>query len=136
MKTSIIALAACLVATPGIAQDRAPSDAERGRPDDIIVTATPTVEQATAAIERTPGGVEVVPETAFKNTPVQHIKDILGYVPGVITQTRMGDDARVSIRGSGLSRAYGIRGITVLLDGIPMNTSDGLMDFFEIDPSA
>lgn len=136
MNTSIIALAACLVATPAIAQDRKPGDSERTRADDIIVTATPTIELATAAIERTPGGVGVVPDTAFKNTPVQHIKDILGYVPGVITQTRMGDDARVSIRGSGLSRAYGIRGITVLLDGIPMNTSDGLIDFFEIDPSA
>lgn len=136
MKTSIIALAACLATTPVIAQDRAPSDATTVRSDDIVVTATPTIEQATAAIQRTPGGVEVVPDTAFKNTPVQHIKDILSYVPGVITQTRMGDDARVSIRGSGLSRAYGIRGISVLLDGIPMNTSDGLMDFFEIDPSA
>lgn len=135
MKVSIIALAVSLAASPAIAQDRTPDDA-RAWPDDIIVTATPTTEQATAAIKRTPGGVEVVPDTAFKNTPVQHIKDILNYVPGVITQTRMGDDARVSIRGSGLSRAYGIRGITVLLDGIPMNTSDGLMDFFEIDPSA
>lgn len=102
----------------------------------IIVTATPDTEQATAEIERTPGAVEVVPDTAFKNTPVQTIKDILGYVPGVITQPRMGDDARVSIRGSGLSRAYGVRGIAFLLDGVPMNTSDGLADLFEIDPSA
>lgn len=136
MKTSILALAASLAATPAIAQERAPSNADALRSDTIIVTGTPTAEQATAAIQRTPGGVAVVPDTAFENTPVKHIKDVLDYVPGVITQTRMGDDARISIRGSGLSRAYGIRGITVLLDGIPMNTSDGLMDFFEIDPSA
>src|SRR3546814_10881009 len=74
--------------------------------------------------------------TRFKNTPVQTIKDILAYVPGVISQTRMGDDARVSIRGSGLSRAYGTRGLAMYFDGIPLNTSDGLLDFFEIDPSA
>lgn len=103
---------------------------------DIVVTATPTVAQATAEIERTPGGVEVVPDTAFKNTPVQTIKDVLQYVPGVIVQPRMGDDVRLSIRGSGLSRAYGVRGITLTIDGIPMNTSDGLLDFFEVDPSA
>src|SRR3546814_14975961 len=48
----------------------------------------------------------------------------------------MGDDARVSIRGSGLSRAYGTRGLAMYFDGIPLNTSDGLLDFFEIDPSA
>ncbi len=136
MKTFIIALAASMAAPPAMAQDTAPSRAETGRSGDIIVTATPTTAEATAAIMRTPGGVDIVPDTAFKNTPVQHIKDVLSYVPGVITQTRMGDDARVSIRGSGLSRAYGIRGISVLIDGVPMNTSDGLFDFFEIDPSA
>ncbi len=132
MKTSIIALVAALAATPAWAEDAEQSS----RASDIIVTATPTTAQATAEIERTPGGVEVVPDTAFKNTPVQHIKDILAYVPGVITQPRMGDDARVSVRGSGLSRAYGARGISLLLDGVPMNTADGLVDFFEVDPSA
>src|SRR3546814_12363467 len=81
-------------------------------------------DQATAEIERTPGAVEVIPDTAFKNTPVQHIKDILGFAPGVITQPRMGDDARISVRGSGLSRAYGARGISLLLDGVPMNTAE------------
>nr|WP_202385606.1 TonB-dependent receptor [Altericroceibacterium endophyticum] len=125
-----------MAASPAIAQNQAPADTNTARSDDIIVTATLTTQQATAAINRTPGGVEVVPDTAFKNTPVQHIKDILGYVPGVITQPRMGDDARVSVRGSGLSRAYGARGIALLLDGVPMNTADGLVDFFEIDPSA
>uniref|UniRef100_UPI003B3B1419 TonB-dependent receptor family protein n=1 Tax=Sphingomonas sp. TaxID=28214 RepID=UPI003B3B1419 len=49
---------------------------------------------------------------------------------------RMGDDVRLSIRGSGLSRAYGVRGMTLTVDGVPMNTSDGLLDFFEVDPSA
>ncbi|MDF7774084.1 TonB-dependent receptor [Sphingomonas sp. AOB5] len=128
MRVSLFALAASLAAVPAFAQE--------ARPADIVVTGTPDTEQATREIQRTAGGVEIVPDTAFKGTPVQHIKDILAFVPGVIAQPRMGDDARVSIRGSGLSRAYGIRGISVYLDGIPMNTSDGLMDFFEIDPSA
>lgn len=132
MKTSIIAIGAALVAVPAWAEeaDQAP------RSNDIIVIGTLNTDQARQEIERTPGAVEVIADTAFKNTPVQHIKDILGYVPGVITQPRMGDDARVSVRGSGLSRAYGARGISLLLDGVPMNTADGLVDFFEVDPSA
>ncbi|WP_066798541.1 TonB-dependent receptor family protein [Sphingomonas soli] len=134
-KTMLAALLATTIATPVFAQDRA-DDQDRTNRTTIIVIGARETEQARTEIERTPGGVEVVSDTTFKNTPVQNIKDILDYVPGVITQLRMGDDARVAIRGSGLSRAYGIRGITVLLDGIPMNTSDGLMDFFEIDPSA
>lgn len=104
--------------------------------ESVLVIGNRDTAQAVAEIQRAPGGVEVVPDTAFKNSPVQNIKDMLGYVPGVITQPRMGDDARVSIRGSGLSRAYGNRGISMYFDGVPLNTSDGLLDFFEIDPSA
>jgi iron complex outermembrane receptor protein len=94
-------------------------------------------ERATTEIQRTPGGVEVVPATAFKNGPADTIKDVLGWVPGVFTsESRYGADARVSIRGSGLSRPYGNRGVNMYMDGIPINTSDGLVDLFEIDPTA
>ncbi|TDR94219.1 iron complex outermembrane receptor protein [Enterovirga rhinocerotis] len=96
----------------------------------------PTVEQARAEIDRVPGGVALVPDTAFKNGPANTIKDVLGGVPGVIAQMRWGQDARVSIRGSGLSRNYGNRGINFFMDGIPINQSDGLTDLFEIDPTA
>lgn len=129
-----------LAATAAILCLAHPALAEESRDASIVVTGerliTPDAEDAKAAIDRTPGGVEIIDDSRFKNTPVQNIKDILGYVPGVVTQPRMGDDARVSIRGSGLSRAYGNRGIAMYLDGIPLNTSDGLLDFFEIDPSA
>lgn len=96
----------------------------------------PTTAEATAEIERTPGGVAVVPDTAFKNSPANTIKDVLGWVPGVVVQPRWGPDGRVSIRGSGLTRNFGNRGINVYMDGIPINTADGLFDLFEIDPSA
>ena len=96
----------------------------------------PTTEQATTDIQQTPGGVEVVPDTEFKNGPANTIKDILGSVPGVTIQTRWGPDARLSIRGSGLTRSFGNRGINPLMDGIPISTADGLFDLFEIDPTA
>ncbi len=96
----------------------------------------PTTSEATADIQRTPGAVQVVPDTEFKNSPANTIKDTLASVPGVIIQNRWGPDARVSIRGSGLTRSYGNRGLNLYMDGIPINTSDGLTDLFEIDPSA
>ncbi|WP_084494754.1 TonB-dependent receptor family protein [Alkanindiges illinoisensis] len=111
----------------------------------IVITATPSITstltvpntaQAIANIQRIPGAVEVVPDIVFKAGPAQTIKDVLGWVPGVFAQSRFGDDARVSIRGSGLSRNYGNRGINMSMDGIPINTSDGLVDLFEIDPTA
>ena len=96
----------------------------------------PTAEQARAIIDRIPGGVEVVPDTAFKNGPANTVNDVLGWVPGVITQPKSNIDNRISIRGSGLSRNFGNRGINVYMDGIPINTADGLFDVFEIDPTA
>ncbi|VCU71073.1 Fe(3+) dicitrate transport protein FecA precursor [Pigmentiphaga humi] len=107
------------------------------QPDDGAGSLTvPDTEQAIADIERTPGGVAVVPDTQFKNAPAQTVKDVLGWVPGIFVQSRYGDDARMSIRGSGLSRNYGNRGLNLYMDGIPINTSDGLVDNFEIDPTA
>ena len=109
---------------------------------EIIVTpgegalTVPTAGQATKDIQRTPGAVEVVPDTAFKSGPAQTIKDVLGWVPGVVTQSRWGPDARLSIRGSGLSRSFGNRGLNLYMDAIPINTSDGLFDLFEVDPTA
>lgn len=96
----------------------------------------PTTAEARAEIQQWPGGVEVVPDTAFKDGPARTVKDVLGWVPGVLVQPRWGPDARLSIRGSGLSRNYGNRGINMFMDGIPINTSDGLFDLFEVDPSA
>lgn len=134
MRIAFLLSAASLVAiaSPAIAQEHA----TKASKSDIVVTGTLTVEAAKKDIEQTPGGVALVSAADFRDTPVKNIKDILEYVPGVIVQPRMGDDARVSVRGSGLSRAYGNRGIAMYIDGIPLNTSDGLLDFFEIDPSA
>ncbi len=131
MRTSFLTSAALVAfATSALAQPARPGT------EHITVIGTQTAAQATADIQHTPGGVEVVPDSLFKNGPVQNLKDILGYVPGVITQPRMGDDARISIRGSGLSRNFGGRGVSLFYDGVPLNTSDGLYDLFEIEPTA
>ena len=56
--------------------------------------------------------------------------------PGVFVQPKWGDDTRLSIRGSGLSRNFHLRGLQLYMDGIPINTADGYGDFQEIDPTA
>ena len=97
----------------------------------------PTTAQAQAILARVPGSVVVVPDTAYKyTTPASTIKDVLDYVPGIIAQPKWGDDTRLSIRGSGLSRNFHLRGVELFLDGIPINTADGFGDFQEIDPTA
>jgi iron complex outermembrane recepter protein len=98
---------------------------------------TPTTVQAEALLARVPGSVVVVPDTAYRNgTPAVTIKDVLDYVPGVFVQPKWGEDSRLSIRGSSLSRNFHLRSVQLLMDGIPINTADGYGDFQEIDPSA
>ena len=99
---------------------------------------SPNTAEARAEIQRTPGAVAVVPDTAYKaSTPATTIKDALDFTPGVFAQTKWGEDTRLSIRGSGLSRNFHGRGVALLMDGIiPITTADGSSDFQEIDPTA
>lgn len=97
----------------------------------------PTADQARRDIQRTPGGVAIVPAEDYRNsTPSATLKDVLDYVPGVFVQPKWGEDSRLSIRGSGLSRNFHLRGVQLYMDGIPINTADGYGDFQEIDPTA
>ncbi|MFN3745265.1 MAG: TonB-dependent receptor family protein [Hyphomicrobiaceae bacterium] len=97
----------------------------------------PTTAEIQAELARVPGAVVVVPDAAYKlSTPATTMKDVLDYVPGVFVQPKWGEDSRLSIRGSGLSRNFHLRSVQLFEDGIPRNTADGYGDFQEIDPSA
>ena len=96
-----------------------------------------TAQQALSEINQTPGGVALVTAEAYRSsTPANTIKDVLDYVPGVFAQPKWGDDTRLSIRGSGLSRNFHLRGVQLYMDGNPINTADGYGDFQELDPTA
>ena len=85
-------------------------------------------------IRKIPGGADVVPKKEFEDKFALTLKDVLQTTPGVFAQPRYGEETRLSIRGSGLSRAVHLRGITLLQNGIPYNFTDGSGDFQEIDP--
>lgn len=124
---SLCALACSLLTVPALA-DEAPDQAR------IVVTASPIVEEAAARVARTPGGVDVVSVEEFEDKLAVSLRDALRFSPGVYTQPRFGQEVRVSIRGSGLSRGFHMRGLTLLQDGIPINMADDNGDFQELDP--
>ena len=123
----LCALVLMLSAHPVLAEDSADQSA-------IIVTASPIVEEAAARVQRTPGGVDVVSAQEFDDKLAVSLRDALSFSPGVYTQPRFGQEVRISIRGSGLSRGYHMRGLTLLQDGIPINAADDNGDFQELDP--
>ena len=55
------------------------------------------------------------------------LKESLGSVPGLLAlnENNFAQDLRLSIRGFGARASFGIRGIKVLIDGIPETTPDG-----------
>lgn len=94
----------------------------------------PSAEKARADIEKTPGGVDLIREEEYRGGRVSTLQDSLGYSPGVFVQPRFGsEEARLSIRGSGLQRTFHLRGVELLQDGVPVNQADGGGDFQAIE---
>jgi iron complex outermembrane receptor protein len=83
---------------------------------------------------QTPASVEWVDSETLKGTYANNLRDMLKDVPGVWAQARYGQEMRLSVRGSGIGRAFHTRGIEILQDGIPFLMADGSGDFYEIDP--
>jgi iron complex outermembrane receptor protein len=103
--------------------------------EEIVVTAT-LIERT---LERTPAAVSVVGEDDIQLARQQlALDEALGRVPGVFMQNRynFAQDLRVSIRGFGARAQFGIRGIKVLVDGIPETLPDGQGSVDSIDLGA
>ncbi|MGQ0503328.1 MAG: TonB-dependent receptor family protein [Panacagrimonas sp.] len=133
---SAAVLAAC--ALPAAAEHAPPVELPAVNVEGVRETAltTPGAAEARRDIERTPGGVDLVSSDEWAGTEARTLKDVLDFTPGVIAQPKWGEDSRLSIRGSGMSRNFHLRGVQLLVDGIPMNAADGSADFQEIDPTA
>jgi iron complex outermembrane receptor protein len=97
----------------------------------------PSVEKAREELAKTPGGTEVVDSDRYLTGRASTLADTFFLSPGVFAQPRFGsDEARLSIRGSGLQRTFHGRGIRVLQDGVPINLADGGFDMQAIEPTA
>ncbi|MEP2774997.1 MAG: TonB-dependent receptor [Luteolibacter sp.] len=95
----------------------------------------PTLEQDRLDLAKIPGGTEVIDSERYLTGRASTLADTFHLSPGVIAQSRFGsDEARISIRGSGLQRTFHGRGIKFMQDGIPLNLADGGFDMQTIDP--
>ncbi|MET0279199.1 MAG: TonB-dependent receptor [Pseudorhodoplanes sp.] len=121
---------------PQPAQEAAPAAPNDGSNTPGASLTLPNVEQARRAIDNTPGAVSIVTSDDWRDQKTSNVKDMFDYTPGVWAQPKWGEDARLSIRGSGLSRNFHGRSLQLFMDGIPINTADGYFDLQEIDPSA
>lgn len=110
--------------------------AEEPAPEPAALT-SPTIEEARQQIARTPGGASVVDAEETKKGRASNMADVFKYTPGVIAVSRFGaEEARLSIRGSGIQRTFHGRGIKLMQDGVPLNLADGGFDMQAVEPLA
>ena len=95
------------------------------------------IDSAQERVKNIPGGASVVDLNDAREGRQSTWTDSLGLAPGVFIQDRFGsEEARISIRGSALSRTYHSFGIKVMQDGVPINYADGFFDMQTVDPNA
>jgi len=110
---------------------------------EVVVTAqaqresltSPRVETVKEQLSKIPGGVAIIDAEDYKRGRATTLKDALDFAPGVFIQPRFGaEEARLSIRGSGIQRTFHGRGIKLMQDGAPLNLADGGFDMQAVEP--
>ena len=119
----------------GQVSDTSAGDSVIVRLPEITVEATRSTETAASA----PFAVSVLDrtETELSLTPNRSLGDVLRPLSGIWVNDRhhfaLGE--RISVRGVGYRSNFGVRGIQVVLDGIPLSLPDGQAFLDVVDPA-
>ena len=92
--------------------------------ESVVVSASRAQQQSFDAA----AAIESVDRDIIQNAgPQVNLSESLNRVPGltILNRQNYAQDLQVSIRGFGARSAFGIRGIRLLIDGIPATTPDG-----------
>lgn len=119
---SLLTLA--VLSTFGIAQQAQAETAEKIVTAPVVVTAT-RVEQNSFDL---PVAIDVVESKDIQNGQLQMtLSESLIRVPGITAQnrTQSAQDPQISSRGFGSRSSFGVRGVRVYVDGIPLTMPDG-----------
>lgn len=125
-KRKILSIA--ILSTLGVSQtviaDEAEATAESVRLAPVVVTAT-RVEQNSFDL---PVAIDVVSKENIQDGQLQlTLGESLIRVPGITAQNRnnQAQDPQISTRGFGARSSFGVRGVRVYVDGIPLTMPDG-----------
>ena len=124
-----IALAWASAASASAAQQR---DTTRV---DTLASVSVTVTRAELPLVHLPFAVTVVEKRDLVARPTWGLDEALAAVPGVFAANRYNFslDQRLAIRGFGARSAFAVRGIKIILDGIPQTLPDGQGQLTHVD---
>jgi len=123
---SLVAVLLCNSATL-LAQEE-----QKSALDEIVITAT----RLETTVRDAARSVSVVDQERIQNGRQQlALDESLAGIPGLYLQNRynFAQDLRVSLRGFGARSSFGIRGIKIIVDGIPETLPDGQAGVDSID---
>lgn len=122
----------------GLIAPAAPAQTDTARTDSahVLEPVVVTVARTPDTRRRVPAAVTVLTgDRIAQGRPGLSLSEALGTVPGVSIQNRFNAsrDEAIAIRGFGARAAFGIRGVRILLDGIPQTLPDGQGQLTSID---
>ncbi len=119
-----------LISSPSLYSQDDETDTSEYKTDEIVITGT-RLEQKIIDI---PYPVLRINQNSWITSRKVGVQDVLLTVPGLFLQPRYGNhDTRITIRGYGSRSNTGIRGVRILLDGIPESEPDGQTRIEAID---
>src|SRR6056300_1108651 len=105
--------------------------AQKNTTDSLLTVELEEVEisalRAKTSVLNAPVSLSVASIPANWSGASRSLQEYLNTIPGVLTlnSSNYAQDLRISIRGFGSRAAFGIRGIKLVVDGIPETTPDG-----------
>lgn len=132
----------------GLSSSAEAQDPPRTRPDSAAADSIRAQALGAVRVEvtRAPGAADRVP-WAVGSQSVRDLRqgqatvgldEALANIPGVVVANRynFATDSRISIRGAGSRANFGMRGVKVLLDGVPQSLPDGQSQLTNVDLGA
>ena len=119
----------------------AQADTSRRAPAAIEAVRVEIAREAARSVLELPFAItRVAPDSLRPQQRRSGVADLLFAIPGVQVQPRNNptQDARIAVRGFGARSAFGVRGVKVLRDGIPLSLPDGQtpMDWLDVETVA
>jgi len=109
-----------------------PAQAAPAPADTPPVERLPTVQVQAARVQQVddadlPASISTVWLDDDANGTLAQVSEALGGIPGVVARDRQNyaQDTQLSIRGFGARSTFGVRGVRVLVDGVPATMPDG-----------
>ena len=132
MKRLYLIVALLFAAIPLFAQKEKADTTNIKHLQEVVITAS----KLPVTLKQYPGSVSVVNKSTLSLMPRGiAVNEALRLVPGVrINNQHDGEKVHISIRGQGILTENGLRGIGVILDGIPLSDPSGFVpDLYGVD---